>query len=590
MLADPDGLSSALSKNLHIERGRDLLGFFVNYENPVTAKLLRALFNAHELERGWRQTVYLGYLPLLLVAIGLANARKQPRTWLWLALLLLFLLLRLGSNLAVNNLVHDSIRLPKFYLAQILPQVFQPFWTTDQFYAGALFPLALLCCYGMKALLRRLPANRRAPIILAATAFIALEYYQAPDPLVIPPDQLALLSRLKQSEKPESINLIHLPMGGNVSKIYDFYQTWNGFPQVEGRPTRAPASAYDYIEANLLLRQWSRRNANICLPASRPQFLASLRQLEADGFTHFVYHHWLGGQSTVAASFTGIQPSYENPYVRVYPIARLADSCELRSLPLSAAFAHIADLAFSPALEIDEAMSILSYHPSEVISFRHFRQLSSAFLHWKRFAHAFRRDGELQVQLDADSRADLNRFLTHEKLFLLLYNPEQTGATGPIELREALAMDYQACPPVIHAPNLIAAYYPRRGFDCALLTSDDRFKVDYAADLQLANLLYNFAGGMLTVESWWTSLPKDAHGLSIQLFNAEGAKVAGGDQLLHHHSLARHRLDLSALEPGDYQLRLIVYHSESGKSVPGLVSASQSTFQRDLNIGSITVE
>ena len=103
MLADADGLSNALAKNIDQEIGRDLLGNFVNYEHPLTGPLLRSVFASEQVERGWPQTVYLGYVPLLLVALGLASARMRSRAWPWLALALFFLLLRLGSTLLIND-------------------------------------------------------------------------------------------------------------------------------------------------------------------------------------------------------------------------------------------------------------------------------------------------------------------------------------------------------------------------------------------------------------------------------------------------------------------------------------------------------
>ena len=193
MLADSSGISSALEKNIGAESGKDLLGYFVNYENPATGPLLKSAFGSEIVENGWRQTVYLGYLPLLLIGLGLASARLRSRIWLWLALALVFLSLRLGSTLLVNDVAFESIRLPKFYLAQIIPQVFQTFWNTDPFFAGAVFPYALLACYGMKALLQRLPAKRHAVVIIVAAGIVAVEYYQAPDPLVIPDAQMAFL-------------------------------------------------------------------------------------------------------------------------------------------------------------------------------------------------------------------------------------------------------------------------------------------------------------------------------------------------------------------------------------------------------------
>ena len=590
MVADADGLSSALKKNIHLERGRDLLGYVVNYEHPVTGPVLKSLFSTDRIEGGWRQTVYLGYLPLLLVGVGLASAETRPRAWLWLALLLVFLLLRLGSTLSVNNVVYESIRLPKFYLAQIFPQIFQPFWTTDQFYAGAAFPFALLTCFGMKAVLRRLPRKRQTALILIAAGLIAFEYYQAPDPLVIPAEQLDFNSELRRQEDQDAINLIHLPMGGNISKLYDFYQSINGYPHVEGRPTRTPRGAFDYINGNLLLSAWAGSKAILCMPAQREDYLASLAQLEADGFTHIALHKRHGGHGKVAPSFTGIAPAYQDGYVSVYLVERLRASCENVSIPLPQPLAHLSEAAFSPALTVDKAAVVLSYHPAEPVDRASLYYLHPAFFNWQNFAHVYPREGEIQIQRLNLSHSDLKSFLRYDKLILLLYNPGQTGSDGLGELGLALAKDFQACPPVIDAANLVAVYYLRREFDCALLDSGARMQVEYENGARLENLIHGFDGEYLGIESWWTRLPDDAHGVSVQVFAGDGAKVAGGDFLIHHDSLARHRLDLSGLDPGDYELRLILYRAETGKSVPGIAVESQSPFQRELAIGAITID
>ena len=590
MLADPESLSSALTKYIEVERGRDLLGYLVNYENPFTGPLLTSLFGTEAVENGWRQTVYLGYLPLMLIVIGLASARIRPKVLPWLALLLIFLLLRLGSTLQVNDITYESIRLPKHYLAQIFPQVFQPFWTTDQFFAGAVFPLALLACFGMKALLQRLPPNRHGAVLVAAAGLIALEYYQAPDPLVIPPEQLAFIAELRQEEDQEAIRLIHLPMGGNLSKIYDFYQTYNGYPQVEGRPTRTPPSAFDYIDENLLLRNWRRYRSIVCLPASSAEYLRNLSQLEADGFTHIIFHHILGGSKSTAPSFNGVEPIYADSFARIYPIARLRDSCSDPVIPLRAPFAHIADLARSPAIDADQAMFILSYHPDERIEGETFKTLSSIFLYWKGFAHVFSSDGEYQIQSSNPSYTDLNALLAAEKLILLLYNPDQIGAESLGGLSSALAENFQACRPTINAANLVAAYYLPAGFDCALLAAAERIAVEFDNGVRLANLLYNTDGDYLNVESWWTSLPDEAHGVSIQVFDAAGAKAAGADFVIHNESLARHRLSLTSLAPGEYSVKLILYNYHSGHSVSGMVTGSLARFARELEIGTITID
>ncbi len=590
MLADSAGISSALEKNIGAERGKDLLGYFVNYENPTTGPLLKAAFGSEIVEDGWRQTVYLGYLPLLLIALGLASARLRSKIWLWLALALVFLSLRLGSTLLINDVTYDAIRLPKFFLAQIIPQVFQTFWNTDPFFAGAVFPFALLACYGMKTLLQRLPAKRHAAVILIAAGIVAFEYYQAPDPLVIPDAQLAFLSQLRQEDDQEPIRLINLPMGPRESKVYDFYQTYNGFPHVEGRPTRAPESAFDYIESNLLLNSWRQHEYALCLPWMRGAYLGGLQQLQSDGFTHVVYHHHMDWRDSITLSFAGVQPAYHDSYATIYRLAQLEDSCRPETLAAPAPFSYLQRLAFSSALVPDEGMTILSLHPSEGLADEDYHFWASVFRDWKGFVHVYQRDLELQLQSFNPDDTDLNALPSENSLFLAAYDPSQAESDEWRALGAAFVEDFQACQPIIDSSDLVALYYLRKDIDCALVLASDPFIVDYENGLRLRHRRLELKGAELTVETWWTRLPEDAHGVSIQLFDQAGMKLAGSDFTIRHDSLSSHRLDLSTLDPGDYTVKLILYHYETRASVAGVALNAQARFERELEIGSVAMK
>ncbi len=586
MLADADGLSNALAKNIDQETGKDLLGYFVNYENPITGPLLQSVFASDQVERGWPQTVYLGYVPMLLVALGLASARMRSRAWPWLALALIFLLLRLGSTLAINDVVYESIRLPKFYLTKIAPQVFLPFWSTDQFFAGAVFPFALLACYGMQALLRRLPSLRHVMVILIVSAMVAFEYYQAPDPLVIPDEQLAFLTHLNREADPDSVNLINLPLGGNQSKVYDFYQTYNGYPQVEGRPTRAPASAYNYIDDNLLLKSWKRFSFLRCLPSSRERYLTGLNQLLSDGFSHIVFHQEFGGRNFLAPSFAGLQPAYEDRYTRIYRLRQLAETCDNESIALPETFAHLRQLALSPSLIADDGMSIVSFHPAEGMDGETLRYLSSLFLYWKSFEHVSLLDGRRRVQrFNADDR-DAPAMPAGNQVIVLSYDPRRDNLDS---LREDFAAGYRVCGRFVEAADAIAEYYAPVAFPCALVAAADKFEVAYDSQLRLTNLLYEVDGSSLSLFAWWTEKPDAPQAISLQIFDAAGGKVAGQDFTVGVDPLARYQVDLSSLEAGDYSLKMIVYNYETRASAAGTVISDGTRFERELEIGPITV-
>ena len=570
------------------EQGNDLIASFVNPRHPLLPADFRDALA--EDRRTMTDRAYLGYVPLLLIACGLIRGRRRRSMAPWLFLLLFFFTLRLGSQLVILGQRYEQTVLPKHFLDQWLPALFEPFWDASLFQIGVALPLALLACYGLMTLLPASSPRNRVALLSLVLALTAFEYYQTSSPRIRPAGVLDHLEWLKAEDDQEGIHLIHLPFGRHESKSYGYLQSLGGYGHAEGLASRTPPSAYDGISGNLVLGHWRRDWSVICLPASVDLYQAALDALLADGFTHVILHHYHVRSEALRFSFTGIAPAYDDSFTSVYRLSQLRDSCGKVSIPLPAEFAYIAEAALSPALELDGAMSVLSFHPAESVNADDFRSLSAAFRYWKQFAHVYLREGEIQIQRLNLTHSDLEAALTGEKLILLLYNPGQTGSDGLGELGLALAKDFQACPPVIDAANLVAVYYLRREFDCALLDSGARMQVEYENGARLENLIHRFDGEYLGIESWWTRLPKDAHGVSVQVFAGDGAKVAGGDFLIHHDSLARHRLDLSGLDPGDYELRLILYRAETGKSVPALVRGSETRFERELAFAVISLE
>ncbi len=574
----------ALDKRSGGEQGNELLASFVNSKHPLVPSDLREGLQQNRQTSSDR--AYLGYIPLLLIAYGLLRGRGRRRMAPWLFLLLLFFTLRLGSNLVIFGQRYDHIVLPKHFLDQLLPFLFESFWDTSLYQIGLALPLVALACYGLKTALNSISPRHRATLVLSVLILTAFEYYLPLRPLIIGPDQTDFLNWLKSERDQDQIRLVHLPMGRHESKLYGYYQSLSGYPHVEGLASRTPPSAYDYINRHLILRHWRRDRPIVCLPASRAQYLAALDKLQADGFTHVVLHANLRSAS-LAPSFHSLQPAYEDRYLRIYRLEQLRESCATASITAPAPFAHIEDLALSSAISADQGMSILSFHPAESLDDASLRYLSSVFLYWKSFAHVYQRDGEWILQSLEANHSGLSQFLENQQLILSLYNPSQLPADEWRPLGEALTQDFQACHTVIETAELVAVYYLRKGYDCALLSSPAPFAVQYDNGVRLANLQLASSGEGLDIQAWWTSLPDDAHGVSIQLFDQAGEKVAGSDFTIRHESLSRHQLDLSSLLPGDYNVKMILYHYETRVSVPGTMTSAQARFERELDLGLI---
>ena len=142
------------------------------------------------------KTSFLGYLPLLLVFVGLASTATRRKMLPWAFLCALFLVLRMGSHLTINGVAYTEVLLPKHFLNQILPAVFGAFWEADHFMIGALLPFAILTCYGLVAVQNRLPVAAKPVFILALILIIAIEYYIPIRGRIISDEHIAFLTGL----------------------------------------------------------------------------------------------------------------------------------------------------------------------------------------------------------------------------------------------------------------------------------------------------------------------------------------------------------------------------------------------------------
>ena len=340
MIADSRALEDALNKSQGREYENDLLQYFINYEHPIVNHLIanQTATGAVQLadpSRRWN-TSYLGYVPLFLIGFGIFSAAHRRKMLPWLLLILPFLTLRLGSVLKINNQEFPDILLPKHYLDEIIPAVFEGFYAPDQFQSGVLLPLAMLSCYGLIALLQSVSARRRPRIILICIALVAFEYYRPPKERIVTDAETAFLDWLRQEEDQDSIRLINLPMGRSNSKQYLFYQTLSGYPQVEGLATRTPPDAYAYIKENYLLNAWHTKSSVQCM-SHQAKYLSALNNLALnnlidDGFSHIILHHsskarWVHGQFPISESFIDAPPSYEDEFAAIYRLEDLRGSC-----------------------------------------------------------------------------------------------------------------------------------------------------------------------------------------------------------------------------------------------------------------------
>ena len=229
MLQDSADLAEALDKVGGQESANDLIASFVNYRHPLLTPAFVTALNIDatndRIVNGWRHTSYLGYLSLLLALFALVKAQDRRKLLPWLSLFCVFFVLRLGSELRINDVIYSNVLLPKYYLDKLFPPVFQAFHETDHFQIGLLLPLAILASVGLRTALLRVAPKYHVPIILLAGAILCFESYYQPFSRTVTEEQIAFNYWLKTEPDQDAIRLINLPIGRSPSKFYSYYQT-----------------------------------------------------------------------------------------------------------------------------------------------------------------------------------------------------------------------------------------------------------------------------------------------------------------------------------------------------------------------------
>ena len=590
MLADAGELASALSKNTTQETGTDLLSYFVNYRHPLTTPALKALFQADSPFYS-PHTSYLGYLPLALIIIGFFKSGYRRQMLPWLALALPFLLLRLGSVLEIDGQEYSNIILPKSFLDDLLPAIFSPFHAADHFQMGILLPLSVMTCYGIKSILESRPKNQRSIITLAVIALVALEYYETTAARVIPDQQLAFIESLRQENFDRQPRLINLPMGRQPSKLYGFYQTLTGFPQVEGLSGRTPPEAYAYIDGNLLLKAWRRGTGVHCFPPLQSEFISALDQLQNDGFTHIIWHHWLGEDMKIASSFVDVPASYSDDYVTIFRVEDLRQSCDLTTSVNQSALEDLQDLESSSAIIPMGGSAILSLLSNEGPHQVERHNGAAVLFGLHHYTTLVLEEGAVAAP-DSSYEDDLgaDELLASHSVILLAYDPQTADPDSIRSYRDWLTSAFKSCRRLTETNEAVIEYFLKSAFPCELALAERPLEVHYANGVQLGNLLVERESGLLDLHLLWTRLPLDAQAFSIQFIDAEGARVEGADFVIGLEALDHQRVDAASLPPGDYLVKMILYDYDTGASVAGAVTAEGSSFDRELEIARLTID
>ena len=444
---------------------------------------------------------------------------------------------------------------------------------------GLLTPLAVLSCFGLYTLLHGKPARLRAAFALLSIAILAIEYFVPPLGYTLAGGEAAYIDWLR-AEDESAVRVIDLPQYRAPSPWFLYTQSLSGYPVAYGWANRNIQSAQGYINGNLFLRSWNEARSVHCLPYKERAYLSALDQLLTDGFTHVVVHHWLYGDEFIIHGFRNISPAYEDGFARVYRLRDLRLNCE--KLPIAPPqFSHF---AASPAAIPGARSSIVSFHPGASLDDESFAYLASLFSDWRSLIHLYQAEGEWTIQKAGEPFSDVDAFASDNQVITVIYTSREADRALLVDF--APLDEFERCQTESYKDGSVIETYIRQDYSCEILAPSRRPRVHYENGLTLANMLVETDDATLDVQLAWSGLPEESHSISLQVFDAAGAKVLSQDDTIGFKSLARQRVDISSLPAGAYTVKLIVYNFHTGKSASGTLG-DDTRFERALNIATI---
>ncbi|MYD09248.1 MAG: YfhO family protein [Chloroflexi bacterium] len=565
----------------------DAISFLVNHRHPLFGPLLDGIFQTPEGAKT-SATSFLGYLPLLLVCIGLINGSTRRLMLPWALLGGVFLILRLGPVLTINGVAYPDILLPKHFLDQVPPGLFRAFVATDQFMAGAVLPLAILTCFGLVALRIRAPFPTGPAVILALVLIVAFEYYMPIREHKVPQASFDFIDWLKLEEEHGEIRLINIPMGRTPSLVYKGHQAVSGYPHSEGAISRTPESAYDYIRASYLLRAWLNLRPINCEISVREFYLADLAKLEADGFSHVVFHRPLPHGYKIGESFEYARPSYEDQFVSIYRLEDLRESCPAEPDARQRFAEAYAKTLLNNLSQINRhgiAVIFAPNIPAADLLIHHTRSYQPA----GRAVLVIASDEQENVIIQSSKSNEPEAIAdtaAHEALWLVNLQGEFRAERTPA-FQDWFTEQFHFCKRFHEEAQAHIDLYLSADIPCSAMDESSALEVQYDSGVRLHNISHVARDEMLHFYTAWTNNAPKHYSFSLQFFDESGRKTLQYDSVIDRDLLSTHKIDASSLPAGAYSVKLIVYDFETQISQGGLVAGGGQRFERELDVARI---
>ena len=546
------------------EYRNDLISSFVNHKHPIIGPFLEQNgLTAGGTHRGKRS--YLGWLPLVLMGIGLSCRGYRQRMLPWLLLVLVFFVLRMGSTLHINGTEYSNVLLPKNLLDRVLPFAFESFAETDLFTFGILTPFAVLSCFGLVALQTLQPATRQRGFVLLLIGILAFEYYVPVEERIIPHEQFAFLEWLEDEEDVD-IRLINAPMGRQNAKRYQFYQALSGYPSVEGAISRPPSAAFEYIQASPILGAWREDRPALCAFNSSDEYLSALDDLVADGFTHVVYHREQRDARKIAGSFFGVAPAYNDEYANIYRIHDLQDHCPQNFIPKILSEAIAVETLLVPSVIHERHGTIIGFLGDLPADEMHLRYISQATFDNKDLVSiSVGQNDEITAQSSNELFRELDAISTVNNAVWLVNNPLQTDLQQLDVYVNWFTQHYKFCRRYLERAGRTIDLYVRHEIPCDAAEVNSDVAVRYDNGIRLHNFGLDISSGQVTFYSAWTTELDQTFSFSIQIINARGERVLQYDNIVERQPVSVHWVDVYIVgRQVNILSSLIVYDFDTG--------------------------
>ena len=254
---------------------------------------------------------------------------------------------------------------------------------------------------------------------------------------------------------------------------------------------------------------------------------------------------------------------------------------------------HYQDLLYEPGLDIEMSDYIVSFHPDAELAPPVYGYYDSFHGSWGGLIHiTTSSDGTAEVQSSKDLFGSIDSMPFWRFRVWLVYNPQQTTLEQISAFSKGFRQFYRSCGAYVEKPQSVIALYVPMDVSCQIVSSTGgpATNIHYDNGSALSNIAYEMDSETLKVTLWWARTEYGKFAYSLQLFDADGAKAAPqADAIITDGGFYVEELDLSYLPAGEFVLKLIVYNSRSLESLAGLVVDANQRFERDVEIGRVTL-